>query len=86
MQCSLNTQRAGGYAWISAADTSLLDFPHCELLLIGAKPDTEGAPPCCDLRVLPVVDACAGLFCMAPYVGVMDYAPCLKLLWTYAKP
>ena len=39
------TQCAGGYAWISAADTSLLDIPHCELLLIGAKPDTEGAPP-----------------------------------------
>lgn len=52
-QCCLITQCAGGYAWISAADTSLLDFPHCELLLIGAKPDTEGTPPCCDPRVLP---------------------------------
>ena len=41
---NLNARCAGGYAWISAADTSLLDIPHCELLLIGAKPDTEGMP------------------------------------------
>ncbi|KAK9821292.1 hypothetical protein WJX81_001710 [Elliptochloris bilobata] len=32
----------GGYAWIPATDPSLLDFPHCELLLIGAKPDAQG--------------------------------------------
>lgn len=61
-RCSMNTQCAGGYAWISAADTSLLDIPHCELLLIGAKPDTEGTPPCCGLGAstffLPY--ACAG--------------------------
>ena len=43
-QCLPSTRCAGGYAWISAADTSLLDFPHCELLLIGAKPDTQGTP------------------------------------------
>jgi len=34
---------AGGYAWIPVRDPSLLDFPRCELLLIGAKPEAEGA-------------------------------------------
>ncbi len=34
---------AGGYAWIPLRDPSLLDFPRCELLLIGAKPEAEGA-------------------------------------------
>ena len=34
----------GGYSWISAKDTSLLDYEGCEMVLIGAKGEIEGAP------------------------------------------
>ena len=34
----------GGYSWISAKDTSLLDFNGCELVLIASKADISGAP------------------------------------------
>ena len=37
------TLSTGGYAWIPVSDPSLLDFPRCELLLIGAKPEAAGA-------------------------------------------
>ena len=46
----------GGYSWISAKDTSLLDFEGCELVFISAKADISGAPPntyCCRLHVMP---------------------------------
>ena len=33
----------GGYSWISAKDTSLLDYEGCEMVLIGAKGEIEGA-------------------------------------------
>ncbi|KAK9917620.1 hypothetical protein WJX75_006559 [Coccomyxa subellipsoidea] len=32
----------GGYSWISAQDTSLLDFNGCELVLIASKTDISG--------------------------------------------
>ena len=34
----------GGYSWISAKDTSLLDFEGCEMVLIGIHSDINGAP------------------------------------------
>lgn len=34
----------GGYSWISAKDTSLLDFEGCEMVLIGNRSDISGAP------------------------------------------
>ena len=33
----------GGYSWISAKDTSLLDFEGCEMVLIAVKTDISGA-------------------------------------------
>jgi hypothetical protein len=33
----------GGYSWISAKDTSLLDYEGCEMVFIGAKGEIEGA-------------------------------------------
>ena len=33
----------GGYSWISAKDTALLDYEGCEMVLIGAKGEIEGA-------------------------------------------
>ena len=33
-----------GYAWIGAIDPTLLDHKNCELLLIAASADVQGAP------------------------------------------
>lgn len=51
----------GGYSWISAKDTSLLDFEGCELVFISAKADINGAPPDI-LLVLPTHSVCKKRF------------------------
>ena len=36
-------RKFGGYNWIGAQDTSLLDYERCEVLLVAATTDLKGA-------------------------------------------
>ena len=38
----------GGYSWISAKDTSLLDYEGCEFVLIASRGDISGAAASAD--------------------------------------
>ena len=56
-----NSDHAGGYAWIPVNDPSLLDFPRCELLLIGARPDVKGMLLRCAFHLLSSFSDLKGL-------------------------